>query len=69
MTRVKPISGIFWACDVLDGRREFPTFNKKEPDTAADTAQTGAEFQRVFNKACADLDARNARQGAAGRKP
>ena len=62
MTRVKPISGIFWACDVLNGGREFPTFNKKEPDTIAERAAAGADFARVFNKACADLEAQQGRQ-------
>lgn len=62
MTRVKPISGIFWACDVLNGGREFPTFNKKEPDTAAERAAAGADFARVFSKACADLEAQQGQQ-------
>lgn len=62
MTRVKPISGIFWACDVLNGGREFPTFNKKEPDAAAERAAAGADFARVFIKACADLEAQQARK-------
>lgn len=65
MTRVKPISGIFWACDVLNGGREFPTFNKKEPDTAAEHTAAGADFARVFNKARADLEAQ---QGQRARK-
>ncbi len=62
MTRVKPISGIFWACDVLNGGREFPTFNKKEPDTAAERAAAGADFAHVFSKACADLEAQQGQQ-------
>lgn len=62
MTRVKPISGIFWACDVLNGGREFPTFNKKEPDTAAERAAAGADFANVFSKASADLEAQQGQQ-------
>lgn len=62
MTRIKPISGIFWACDVLNGGREFPTFNKKEPDAAAERAAAGADFARVFSKACANLEAQQGQQ-------
>ena len=62
MTRLKPISGIFWACDILNGGREFPTFNKKEPDAAAERAAAGADFARVFSKACADLETQQRQQ-------
>lgn len=41
--------GICWASDVLLGKRESPTFNKKP--AASD------EFQKIFEKELARLDA------------
>lgn len=66
MTPIKSISGIMWAADILGGRREFPTFNKEDPDTAADTPDTGAEFEKVFKNACAVERAKRSRYTAAG---
>ena len=62
MTRIKHIDGIMWASDILNGQKEFPTFNKKEPDAAAERAAAGADFARVFSKACADLEAQQGQQ-------
>lgn len=57
--KIKAINGIMWAADILDGRREFPTFNKKEPKERAQEDHTGAEFEKVLNRACKDLNAHN----------
>jgi len=49
--KIKAINGIMWAADILDGRREFPTFNKKEHEERAQEDHTGAEFEKVLNRA------------------
>lgn len=41
--------GIQWASDILLGKRDYPTFNKKP--AASD------EFQKIFEKELARLDA------------
>ena len=41
--------GICWASDVLLGKREFPTFNKRPA--------ANDEFQKIFEKELARLDA------------
>lgn len=46
--------GICWASDILLGKREFPTFNKKPA--------AGDEFQKIFEKELAKLDAEKKRK-------
>ena len=41
--------GICWASDILLGKRDFPTFNKRPA--------ANDEFQKIFEKELAKLDA------------
>ncbi len=49
--KIKAISGIMWAADILNGGREFPTFNKEDAADAPQDAETGADFGKVFSDA------------------
>ncbi len=62
MTRIKHIDGIMWASDILNGQKEFPTFNKKKDGSTNEEA--AADFAPIFKAACAAVDA----QQAAGAK-
>lgn len=65
MATIAPISGIFLAAETDTNRRDI-TPEDKTRQTAADNADTGADFAKVFDKACADLRAAGAIVTASG---
>lgn len=42
MVGLRGLEGIRWAADILNGRREFPTYNK--------TTEEGDGFKEIFEK-------------------
>lgn len=49
MVDIKSIEGIMWAADILNGRREFPTYNKEIIQKSEDQ---DSDFKVIFENAC-----------------
>ena len=64
MTRIKQIDGIMWASDILNGQKEFPTFNKKKHVSAEDSS--AGDFAPIFAAACNDLNGQQGGRAAGG---
>ena len=64
MTRIKQIDGIMWASDILNGQKEFPTFNKKKHVSTEDSS--AGDFAPIFAAACNDLNGQQGGRAAGG---
>ena len=64
MTRIKQIDGIMWASDILNGQKEFPTFNKKKHVSTEDSS--AGDFAPIFAAACNDLNGQQGSRAAGG---
>lgn len=62
MTRIKHIDGIMWASDILNGQKEFSTFNKKKHVSTEDSS--AGDFAPIFAAACNDLHGQSDRKAA-----
>lgn len=63
MAKIKRITGVMWAADILTGQKPFPYIQGKEKPKAAAREEADADFAALLETATTKLKARRIAAG------